>query len=1675
MESKKTKSARKSRSRPARNKNNAAPKRKSTQSASYEDLSVVGIGASAGGLEALRSFILHLPPLDNVACVVAQHLDPKHHSILGELLARDTDLEVVEVRHNDWIRPKAIFVTPFDRHITIANGRFRLIKPTTSSGPKPSVDYFFTSLAQEKGEKAVAIILSGTGSDGAHGVRAVKAAGGITIVQDLKTAKYNGMPQSSIDTGLVDLILAPEEMGPALPSLIESPRVARKAIPADDARFNVRAILSMLQERIGCDFSEYKSTTINRRIERRMVLRKITSLKDYIRYLRTTPQELHSLHKDILIAVTSFFRDPEAFDALSRCITKIVKAKKPGDTIRFWIAGCATGEEAYSIAILLAQALHDQGSNRSIQIFATDLDDEGVERARKGIYPEAMVVNIDGSMLDRYFVSHDHTFRVNKSIREMLIFAKQNLISDPPFSGLDLVVCRNVLIYFSSRLQNRLLSMFHYVLNDAGYLFLGKSESVGPLSSLFSQVDRKWKIYKRRETFRQQHVDFGIGQAARFRPPPYQKPIAPGKEFQLRDVTNQAIANAYGPKAVVIDDRLEVVFVRGDVSPYLRLSAGEAGLNILDMVRTDVRMELRTLIHRAVRARIPVRGTQHQLTDGDTDTLFRILVTSVSSTDETEQLILVVFEEQTIKAPDLPAPDKEKQSHLDPHIRALEQELATTREYLQTTVEELETANEELQSANEELQSTNEELHSSNEELQTANEELQSANEELATVNQELQVRSTELINAHTDIDNIISSVGFALIVVDRHLRVQRFTPDTTKLFALSGIFIGEPLAKLTSQAHLPDLHKEIMTVIDQAAVSEQEITTEHNTYWLTIAPYYSYEKIAVGAILTFFDRTERKRAERAVREAREYAENIVETVRAPLLVLDKDLRVISVNRAFYETFQATPEETENKHVYDLGDQQWDIPRLRQLLQDILPKEGRLDDFEVEHEFPTIGRKTMLLNARRISHEAEETNKILLSVEDITERRRVEEALQENYQRSQAVLDTAVAGIITIDERGVIESFSKSAERLFGYPASEVIGKNVNMLMPSPYRDEHDEYLRHYRDTGEKKIIGIGREVTARRKGGDTFPIDLAISEVRLPGKRLFTGFINDITERKRAEAALRRSQAMLVEAQRIAHIGSWEWDLVQGKLYWSDEQYRIFGCEREKFTPSLKSFLKRVHPDDRESVSERFSAATSQDRPYTVDYRIVLPDGAIRFLHAAAQLEHDADGQPMRLIGTDQDITESHELSQQLTYQASHDALTGLINRREFEQRLERVLRTARAEDAEHALCYLDLDQFKVINDTCGHVAGDELLRQLGALLTERVRKRDTLARLGGDEFGVLLERCSLGQARRVSNALRKVIEGFRFLWEKKTFRVGVSIGVVLITKDSETTTNILKEADSACYAAKDEGRNRVHVYRADDAELAKRQGEMQWVARIQRGLEEERFHLDVQPITPVNGTADGGYYELLLRMKDEEGQVVPPGVFLAVAERYNLSTKLDHWVIATAFEWLTQHSQQLERLFLCSINLSGHSLGDEKFLEFVNRQFNETKLPPQKICFEVTETAAIANLASAARFIKVLKQRGCRFALDDFGSGLSSFAYLKNLPVDFLKIDGVFVKDIIGDPIALAMVNSINDIGHVMGKQTIAEFVENDAILKRLQEVGVDYAQGNYIGRPRPLGEVL
>ncbi len=680
-------------------------------------------------------------------------------------------------------------------------------------------------------------------------------------------------------------------------------------------------------------------------------------------------------------------------------------------------------------------------------------------------------------------------------------------------------------------------------------------------------------------------------------------------------------------------------------------------------------------------------------------------------------------------------------------------------------------------------------------------------------------------------------------------------------------------------------------------------------------------------------------------------------------------------------------------------------------------------------------------------------------------RKLAEKALNESEERFRNLIEGSIQGIII--QRDWKPLFVNQAYAdILGYDSpDEIIALDSIESQFAPYECPRLQRYKQARIRGEDAPTQY--EYDALRKDGTIVTVHNTVRVVTWQGETAVQSTLIDVTDRKHAEEALRiseeRYRALYDDNPSMFFTLDGDGAIVSTNRFGANE----LGYSVDELV-GMSIFALHVEADQMTMRKRIETCLQDPDQVQRWEVGKLRKDGTVVWVRETARVVRDVDQQPV-VLTVCEDITEVHNLSKRLSYQATHDPLTGLINRREFERRLLRALQTAQTDSKEHALCYLDLDQFKIINDTCGHVAGDELLRQLSAVLREKVRKRDTLARLGGDEFGVLVEHCSLEQAQRVAESVRDAIKRFRFLWGERSFNVSVSIGLVPITTTSGSITNVLSMADAACYVAKDKGANGIHISRQDDVELASRQKEMQWVEVINRALEQDRLHISRQPIVPIaDGKKTGHFHELLVRMEDEDGNIVLPRNFMSAAERYNLTTELDRWVISSALKWLASHPLYVRDLFLCSINLSGHSLGDQKFLEFVIQQFDQTGVSPAKICFEVTETAAIANLTTASRFFKALGNSGCRFALDDFGSGLSSFAYLRNLPVDFLKIDGAFVKDIVDDPIALAMVCSINDIGHVMGKQTIAEFVENEAILRKLKEIGVDFAQGHAVGPP-------
>jgi two-component system CheB/CheR fusion protein len=952
---------------------------------------IVGMGASAGGLEALGKFFINMPLDSGMAFVIVMHFDPTAKSVMADILKRYTEMEVFQVEDGMKIEPNRVYIIPPNKDMAILHRTLHLYEPVVSKGIRHPIDFFFRSLADDQKENAICIILSGTGTEGTLGLKAIKGEGGMVMVQSMESAAYDGMPRSAIATGLSDYILSPEKMPEQLVSYVKqfyARKITKPEIIVTEQTVNyLQKIIILIRTQTGIDFSQYKQSTLIRRIERRMSLHQIKNISDYVRYLQENQPEIQILHKEFLIGVTSFFRDPAAFEVLKeKLIPEILKNKSLYQPVRVWVPGCSTGEEAYSIAIVLKEYMDEVKSNFQVQIFATDVDRDAVETGRLGVYPGNITVDVSPERLNRFFMKNPDTFSIKKDIREMVVFAPQNVIGDPPFLRLDLISCRNLLIYLVPESQRKLLLLFHYSLNPGGYLFLGSSETIGEFTELYSVVDKKWKIYER------------IGERAHLPLIAEHAPIAPWvgipKAGEIKAGINigmkieKMLLDTYTPPCVIINEKGDILYIHGRTGKYLEPAPGNAHLNVIDMAREGLRTELNIGIHRVVTQK---KDVIFQNLNVKTNGAFQTIDLTVKPIKEStmQGLIMVTFEDVPSTRPSRPVKSAYRSKQVKEHIAELENELKSTKENLQATIEELQTSNEELKSANEELMSANEELQSTNEELNASKEELQSLNEELVTLNAEHQAKLEEQSKTVSDLNNVLASTEIATLFLSNDLRIKGCTPATTKVINFIKTDIGRPVSDIVSNLEHEDLQRDAKEVLDTLVFKEKEIWDKKGFWYLMrILPYRTIDNIIDGVVITFIDITELKRSEQMEQDARVYAESIVDTVHESLLILDNDLRVISANSSFYSTFQVSPEETENKFIYDMGNSQWDIPRLRELLEEILLKNTYFKNFEVDHVFHDIGRKVMSLNARRIYQEGVGTEKILLAIEDITERKR---------------------------------------------------------------------------------------------------------------------------------------------------------------------------------------------------------------------------------------------------------------------------------------------------------------------------------------------------------------------------------------------------------------------------------------------------------------------------------------------------------------------------------------------------------------------------------------------------------------------------------------------------------------------------------------------------------------
>jgi two-component system CheB/CheR fusion protein len=1020
---------------------------------------IVGIGASAGGLEALSELINHLPDrLENTALIIAQHLSPTYKSMLVELLSRETQHPVLEVKDHQEVRAGHIYVTPPDNNITLHGDSFVLSKPSDSWGPKPSVNHFFESLASEKGGYAAGIILSGTGSDGARGVRAIYDAGGTTLVQLPQTAKYDGMPQAAIATGAVSATLRPHEMGRQLLLLLQQP----STLPQERNSFD--QLLSLLAEKTGTDFTHYKVSTIFRRLEKRLSALEMNDVDSYLAYIDDHPEELDALFSTVLIGVTSFYRDPKAFEMLEGYLRELVERKKSGDTLRIWVAGCASGEEAYTIAMIVYDLLGERAENLDMQVFATDIDKRALNQARRGIYSIEQLHSLPEKYFERFFTEVPQGYEVSSTIRAKVLFSKHDVASNPPFLRVDLISCRNLLIYFDSHLQKHVIPVFHYSLNPNGYLFLGRSETIGVFSDLFSTADSKYKIFRRRSANSLHAIKFSAFKSQRSpRPMP-----RPREEKSISELVQATLFQTFEHPYVVINDNLDVLEIRGEITPYLSLREGTVNVNVVKLAQEDVRIELRALISKALKS----HQTENRLVRyGKDDAMNVNIVAKPLVTDENhDSLMMIIFEKRELSE-QAPLTASERADEGSPNYVELEQELAATKEHLQTFIEELETSNEELQSLNEELQSSNEELQTANEELETSNEELQSSNEELQmaydelrSVNAALEEKEAALLESEANVRALLGNTLQAFVLIDRNYHVLAFNEEMRAWMARfetaqtpnqnsnqnserkRHLLEGDTIFDFLPDAYVKTFHQKFKQALNnQELAGEMTLTTaagQERTYRYCYTPVEDEESnVVLSVSLALLDVTTEKQALLELEDSERFISTIFSVTDVGFCLTDSDGNFAKVNEGYCRLYGYQEDELLGQHFTMMLPPETRAAAER-LHTDFLAgkAEEMPGEWVVQHRDGTPFH--ILVTASRMERYGQWYK--VTAVTDLTPHREVEEALRRERNLLSAIMQTSVAAITVFDAQGEVTFVNEYAQDLFQLPQNAMLHRRFD-------------------------------------------------------------------------------------------------------------------------------------------------------------------------------------------------------------------------------------------------------------------------------------------------------------------------------------------------------------------------------------------------------------------------------------------------------------------------------------------------------------------------------------------------------------------------------------------------------------------------------------------------------
>jgi two-component system CheB/CheR fusion protein len=1494
---------------------------------------VIGIGSSAGGLEALRAIVPHLPDRADVEFVLLQHTSPSHRSLLVEILQPLSPLPVEEVVDGDRPRGRRLLVTPANAHLRFDGRCYRLDPTDAHPLPRPNISLFLGSLAEHLGPRAGGVVLTGTGSDGADGLRRIQAAGGLVLCQSVGSARYTGMPEASLAligaANEVDLDALTARLAAELEAQDHPAQPDDTDPGADDASgedpdpppsAERTRLFELLRARQGIELDHYKPGTVQRRLIKRMHQAGAGDVAAYVAHCEAHPEELDALALDLLIGVTSFWRDPKAYAALLHELQAWPAGENP---LRAWVAGCSTGEEAYSIAIALTEALEQAPRPRSVQVFATDLSETALARARRGVYPAQALHRLGEDRIARHFIPTKGGMEVRAALRERVVFSRHDLIKDAPFPRMDLVTCRNVLIYLQPPAQERALSLFAYALRPGGLLLLGRSETVLSATSYFDVIDKSQRLFRRNVIARPSVAPSPLSRSevravkdaqGQFpvRARPATRDPADTAERLLKQYVEQEIHGA-----MLLDTQGRLLHVQGEVGPLFGLNPGQQRLDLPALVRPEFASQLRDLTTPDL---LPGERRHAVIQKTAGRRKLRWVLSLGRAVDDATQLLVIRPQDRSagIRAADWrPATGTEPLS-----------EEAKGR--LRELVEQLESSNEEMQALNEEAQATNEELQSANEELEASNEELQATNQELVTVNAELGHQWQAYRQLSEELVSVLQSIDMPVIVLGEDLCLQRFNPAAQALFQLDPGSVGRHVDTMKRPAGMPDLRPRLAAFSASASpVYEMlPVLTDGRQYSLHLS-HRIQDRRRDGMVLTFADHTKAAAAERAVTNLERRVLGLLEHGRGLISIKDTQGRYQYANERYASFLGLTRDALIGRTDRQALPEAVALPLRDRDLEALQSPSG------TEHEeLLRVGEVQRVWWANRFVLQDADGSPAAVCIQAIDTTLAHEE--DEHRRISSRVLDVTSEGVVITNEAGEILRVNRAFTKITGYAEHEVLGRLPSMLKSN----------RHDKDFFDRMWAAI------RRDGG------------------------------------------------------------------WSGE---IWNCRKDGTEfPELLSIS-------------------------------ALCDDAGRVTH---------------YVGVFADISQLVDSREHLMRMATQDVLTGLPNRRKLSERLEIALARAARQDTEVALCFLDVDNFKTVNDSLGHEAGDDLLKEIARHLTDSLRLSDTVARLGGDEFVVMLEPTTRHETLLTVERLNAALSG--------TLRVrgqdmpcGVSIGIAMYPEDGADGATLMQHADAAMYRAKQAGKGRYEFFSLEAANEARHRLRLE--VGLREALTHDQFRLHYQPQFALDSGRLVGV-EALLRWQMDDGRLLSPASFLRVTEESNLIEGIGRWALNEALRQLSAWRDQGAPEITMSVNVSARQLRHRGFVDEVQQALYAHSIPGRQLVLELTETSLLATGADIDMLMSRLKALDVQISLDDFGTGYSSLAMLRRLEIQELKIDREFVAGLADDRSDREIVGAIVGMARGLGLRVVAEGLETLAQRDQLRSLDATViGQGYLLGRPQ------